>query len=208
MAQDPFILTHGDIENAAARLGVSARQLKAVIAVESGGGWFTDLRAEILNLDGPGGFIDGSMPKILFEAHLFSEDTKGKYDKTHPNISSRKWDQTLYFGGQSEYKRLYAAAQLDNTAALRSASWGMFQILGRNFKAAGFQDVQSFVAGQKASAAMQLAAFCNFVANIKLVPAIRQMTVDPESCRAFAKGYNGKGYAKNAYHEKLAKALR
>lgn len=41
-----------------------------------------------------------------------------------------------------------------------------------------------------------------------LAVAARRLSPDPETCRDFAKGYNGAGYRKFAYHEKLARAMR
>ncbi|MFY8101047.1 MAG: hypothetical protein ACOVOA_13940, partial [Allorhizobium sp.] len=73
-------LTLADFRTAAATLGCTSAQIRAVWEVESGGGWFTDVRSDILALDGPGGFLDGPhLPKILFEAHVFDRQTAGRY---------------------------------------------------------------------------------------------------------------------------------
>ena len=122
-------LTLADFRTAAATLGCTSVQIRAVWEVESGGGWFTDVRSDILALDGPGGFLDGPhLPKILFEAHVFDRRTAGRYRDSHPNLSSRVWNRKLYIGGQGEYVRLWKAMQLDRHAALMSASVGGAQI--------------------------------------------------------------------------------
>lgn len=198
-----------DFHAAATALKASAEQIHAVWEVESGGGWFQDVRADILSLDGPGGFIDGpNLPKILFEAHIFSRQTKGRFDESHPNLSSRTWNRALYIGGEGEWARLYKAMKLDEKAALMSASVGGAQIMGFNFKLAGFDTVEAFWAAMKVSEKSHLDAFCAFIKNSNLAPALRQINAAAENCRPFAKGYNGAGYEANGYHLKIAKAFQ
>jgi N-acetylmuramidase len=89
--------------------------------------------------------LPSGKPKILFEAHLFSRETKHKYDYLFPDISSRHQNRALYRGGEGEYKMLKKAMLLDRIAALRSASWGKFQILGLNCQMAGEANLSSLV---------------------------------------------------------------
>lgn len=200
-------LTAIDFEEAARSLGCTVPQIRAVWEVESGGGWFTDVRADILATDGPGGFIDGpNLPKILFEAHVFDRETGGRFRASHPNLSSRTWNRKLYVGGQAEWLRLHKAMQLDRQAALRSASVGGAQIMGFNHKLAGFDTVEAFWDAMKISERAHLDAFVAFIRNRGLVGALRAISNVHAHCIAFAQGYNGKGYAANAYHVKIAKA--
>lgn len=200
-------LTELDFKSAAAGLGCTVAQIRAVDEVESGGGWFRDVRADILQLDGPDGFIDGPhLPKILFEAHVFDRETDGKFRASHPNLSSARWDRKLYIGGQAEWQRLYRAMQLAPRAALRSASVGRYQIMGFNHKAAGFETVEQFWDAMKESERRQLGAFVAFITSKKLGAALRQISNLHADCIPFAKGYNGSGYAANNYHVKIAKA--
>lgn len=202
-------LTDRDFADAAQRLGCSVAQIRAVFEVEaSGAGWFTDVRGDILARDGPGGFLDGpDLPKILFEAHIFDRETKGRFRASHPNLSSRSWNQALYVGGQAEYIRLDQAMALDRTAALRSASWGAAQIMGFNHKLAGFSTVEAFVDAMKSGARAHLMAFVAFVENSDLAPALRRISGVHTSARAFAAGYNGTAYEANEYHIKIARAF-
>jgi len=203
-------LTDADYIDAAQLLDRDVAKIRAVVAVESGGGWFTDIRKDILELDGPGGFIDGdTLPKILFEAHLFSKATGGRFDKTHPNISSPVWNRALYVGGQAEYQRLHAAMLLDEEAALKSASWGLGQILGSNFKAAGYRNVHAYCEAMKASERNQLFAFVNFIKNTPgLFAKYRQIGVDAAACAPFAAAYNGPAYATHNYDGRIAQAYQ
>jgi hypothetical protein len=199
-------LTLGDFQTAAARLKCSVAQIRAVWEVESGGGWYQDVRADIVALDGPGGFLDGNLPKILFEAHRFDRLTGGRFRKSHPNISSASWNRALHVGGQGEYSRLHQAMQLDREAALKSASWGGPQIMGFNHHAAGYDTVEAFVAAMKTSERAHLQAFCSFIEKSGLIDELRMISDVHAACAPFASGYNGKAYAKNQYDVKIARA--
>lgn len=169
----------------AVQLNVEPATVLAVAEVESGG-----------RHDLPDG-----RPQILFEAHWFSKLTKGKFDATHPNISSPVWDRSLYKGGTAEWGRLNAAIELDAEAALQSASWGLFQIMGFNYRACGFRDVASFVSFIKGPDDHDMQAFCTFVnSNPKILKAMQE-----KDWGAFALHYNGPG-AVASYSAKMADA--
>lgn len=172
------------IERAATKLSCPVAAVRAVIDVESRGGFLPDGR-----------------PKILFERHYFCRLTKGVHDKKHPDISNKKWGG--YKGGPAEYERLNRAVALDRKCALQSASWGAFQIMGANFKIAGFKDVEEFVGAMVAGEPDQLDAFVNFVENTNLDDELRRL-----DWIGFARGYNGPAYKANKYDEKLAAAYR
>ena len=201
-------LTSDDFTKAAARLGCVVAQIRAVDEVESGGGWFTDMRADVLSADGPGGFIDGpNLPKILFEAQKFDHYTDGRFRKAYPNLSSATWNKALYVGGQAEWTRLAAAMKLDAHAALMSASVGRYQIMGFNFKAAGFATVEAFWAAMKTSERAHLEAFVTFIINSSLSDELRAISATPADCEPFARLYNGTGQVK-AYGSKIAAAFK
>ncbi len=200
-------LSEADFSAAAATLGCTVAQIRAVDEVESGGGWFKDVRSDILAMDGDGGFIDGPhLPKILFEAHIFDRETQGRFRAQVPNLSSPRWNRSLYIGGQAEWGRLHRAMLFDREAALRSASVGRYQIMGFNHKLAGFETVEAFWEAMKESERCHLDAFVAFIGNAGLTEELRQVSNVHAACIPFAKGYNGKGYAANSYHVKIARA--
>ncbi len=65
--------------------------------------------------------------------------------KRYSTIFFPKWDKSKYLGGVHEYKRLELAKEIDGECALKSASWGMFQIMGFNHRLCGCKDVFEFV---------------------------------------------------------------
>ncbi|MBY5684814.1 N-acetylmuramidase family protein [Rhizobium leguminosarum] len=176
-------------ETAATRLGVPVASIKAVCAVEALGS----------------GFLKSGRLKILYEAHKFSAATGRKYDQSNPNISAKSWNKALYgAGGEHQYVRMEQARKLNETAALASVSWGMFQILGSNYAAAGFPSVHAFVFDQLQGEDNQLMAFCSFV---KSSPAMHKALIRKDWA-TFARLYNGPGYKANAYDTKLAAAFK
>ena len=177
-------MSESDIATAAEALGVEVAAVKAVIDVESRGGFLADGR-----------------PKILFERHFFSRLTKRRFDAP-PNDDISNQTAGGYKGGAAEYDRLKRAIALDRESALRSASWGAFQIMGDNFVAAGFGDVESFCRDMSQSESNQLRAFINFVRANGLADELQR-----QDWRGFARGYNGPNFEKNHYDTKLAAAF-
>ena len=180
------MLSQRDFVEAAAALGCEIASIRAVCEVEAP----------------RGGFLPDGQVAILFERHKFSEYTRRRFDDTHPSISNRT--PGGYIGGAAEHRRLQQAAALDRDAALRATSWGRFQILGNNFRQAGFTSVQGFINAMHKSERAQLDAFVNFIkADPVLLTALRY-----KQWATFARRYNGPRYAVNRYDIKLAEAYR
>lgn len=177
-------LTDDDYKQAAKELDCEVSALKAVTEVEAAGE----------------GFLPDGRPKVLFEAHLFHRYTKGRFDESHPHLSSPIWNRKLYKGGVREWDRLEEARKLKYHAALMSASYGAFQICGFNFAACGFTDVAHFVAAMETEQG-QLKAFIEFIKSQRLDDELRR-----RDWATFARIYNGPGFSANRYDEKLAKA--
>lgn len=179
------LLNESDYLSAANLLGIEVASVKAVARVESKGG----------------GFLSNGKPKILFEGHQFSKRTNQKYDVSHPSLSYEKFTKKHYKGGIAEYGRYDTAKSLDRTAAMLSTSWGMFQIMGFNYKKAGYGTVEAFVKAMHVSEGVQLLAFVNFLKSEKL-----DVHLKTKSWAAFAFGYNGDQYAENKYDKLLQQA--
>ncbi len=152
------------------------------------------------------GFGPAKLPVIAFEGHLFRKYTKRKYDQTHPLLSypyvkkaGPQWqannkDQT------KAWDTMATAFGLDQEAALMSASWGMFQIMGFNFSACGYKTVFEFTAALKINAGNQLKAFLGFCsASPALVKAMKN-----KDYVGMAMNYNGKDYGD--YDSRIKKA--
>lgn len=181
-------LSDEDFHKAALRLQCEVAAIKAVAEVESGRGPFNP---------------DGS-PTTLFEGHVFHRYTGGKFDISHPDLSYPRWSRQFYGKTWKQEKdRLDRASALSYKAAMMSASWGMFQVMGFNYGAAGFLNIFNFVDAMRESAARHLDAFAAFIENSGLADELRE-----HRWRDFARLYNGPGFAVNRYDEKLAAAYQ
>lgn len=176
-----------DFSEAATLLGCSVAAVRAVCEVEAP----------------RGGFNPDGTPVTLFEGHKFWQFTSGKFKVQAPDLCYQEWTRQHYGKTwQEEQQRLQRAMKLDREAALKSASWGKFQIMGFNHGSCGFQTLQSFVNAMYAGEREQLLAFCNFVRLTGLAHALRD-----GNWSGFARGYNGPRYAENRYDQKLAAAF-
>ena len=186
-----------DIKHAADLIQVEPAVIKAVLEVETGN---------------KGGFINNTdKPVILFEGHIFWKQLKQrnidptKYASTsiYSDIVYPKWTKQYYKGGIKEWDRLNRAICINKEAALESASWGLAQIMGFNYKMCGCKDVNEFVSKMKESEGAQLELFVRFIKSNKMDSYLRN-----KDWKGFACHYNGSGYAQNKYDEKLAKAYK
>jgi N-acetylmuramidase len=183
-------LTGADFARAAQELNVEVAAIRAVAEVEAAGA----------------GFLPDGRPSVLFEAHIFHKHSKGAHanakDRNGKKLSSPNWNRALYSApGAAQHDRIEDAAKLNWDAAHKAASWGTFQILGENHKAAGHETVKGFVDAMHSGASAHLDAFVSFILANRLDGALRT-----KNWASFARGYNGPAYAQNAYDKKMAAA--
>lgn len=181
-------------EHAAWFLMCEARALKAIVTVESGP---------------EGAFLATGEPVILYERHYFDRLTSGRFrGRLAPGISKRAHAQLSQptAGGYGPYSiqhaKLAAAVALDREAALKSCSWGAFQIMGSNHLAAGFPDVQRFVNAMIRDVDGQLRGLVMFVRNnTRLLDAVRA-----RDWALVAYEYNGPRFKQNQWDTKMRDA--
>src|ERR1700674_4802096 len=101
------------------KLNVHAPEIWTVLAVETSGC----------------GFLPDRRPQILYERHIFHRLTGGAFDDGDISDPSRG---NYGASGAHQYDRLSQAMALDRAAAIKSASWGLGQIMGMNSALAGF----------------------------------------------------------------------
>ena len=148
------------------------------------------------------GFRDDRRPHILFERHKFRQFTNGKFDAAAPDLSGAAGQ---YGSAVSQYSRLERAinlcadAGLGEEPALKSASWGLGQVMGFNHAAAGFASAGAMAAAMVESEDAQLMGMANFLEDSGLANHLRA-----RDWRKFAIGYNGPTQWKNKYEVKLA----
>lgn len=178
-------LTGADIMDASTFLGVEVPAVKAVIAVEA--------RSS--------GFDTSNRPVILFEPHVFYRYLEGndKARAVNAGLAYPKWGQRPYPKTQdARYEQLERAMTINTNAALMATSWGLGQVMGFNYSAAGFTSPKTLVAAMMQGEREQLLAMAAFIKTNKLHHHLAN-----RDFVAFARGYNGSGFKKNRYDEKL-----
>ena len=189
-------LTDSDFNMIALDFELKPAYVRAIFKVEAGG---------------KSGFLkdDPKIPVTLEEGHIFYKYLKEKgYDVEdmclkYGNICYQKWTKIHYRTGLKEYDRYLQAKKIDEECAMLATSWGLGQIMGFNYKAAGYNTVQDFVNAMYESEKNQLLAMCRFIkSNKAMYTALKN-----EDWAKFAKLYNGPGYAVNQYDKKLKEAF-
>jgi N-acetylmuramidase/Putative peptidoglycan binding domain len=177
---------------------LDAQGLKQALAVLSGGA--AELWAVIAVETSGCGFLPDGRTKILFERHVFSKHTGGRFDTRHPDISNPS--PGGYLGDAGEYTRLRRALALDHQPPLLATSWGLGQVMGYNAKYAGYPTVGAMVEAFGASESAQVVGMANFIKTQGLAAALQA-----HDWARFARGYNGPAYRKNSYDTRLAAHL-
>lgn len=177
-----------DLPKLGALLGVGEDEIHAFIDAETRGT----------------GFDSEGRPRILFEPHKFFKNlpSKAKRDRAvKAGLAHPKWGAISYGKESAQYDRLERAMKIDETAALKSCSWGLGQVLGDNHAVVGYATVQDFVRAMCEDEENHLKASVDFILANRLDDELRE-----HKWAAFARGYNGPGYRKNEYDIKLAQA--
>jgi hypothetical protein len=167
---------------------------------------WTVVEVETAGLTQGFGFRIDRRPQILFERHLFRKYTAGRFDNIAPEISAPAGGYgTLaeQYGKLERALALCAQAKLGVEPALRSASWGMGQVMGFNHQAAGFKSAAAMVQAMVKSEDAQLAAMAGFLKANGLAALLQK-----KDWASFAKGYNGPNYWQNHYDVKLAEQFQ
>lgn len=194
------MISDKQFKTAATRLGVATAALRAFVEVEAGGD----------------GFLKDGRPKILFERHIFfkrlaaargqllADNTYKRFpDICNPSAGGYAKGATVEARGIAEHVRLSLAAETDRECALESASWGAGQVMGYHWKTCKYPTLQAFI-NDAYKEAGQLEIMVRFLeANPAIVGAMKR-----KDWVSVAKGYNGAGYEKNKYDQKLEAAYR
>lgn len=194
---DPFEhkgpLTLADFEEIARELDCEVPAIRAIVEIETG-------RTQR-------GHYEEGKPIINFDLTLFRRAAA----RRGINLSKYAGSPALQpvnirkYGSQqaAQQARLDAAMAIDSVAAIESTFWGMFQIGGFNWKLAGAPSREAFVEKMKKSEYDQLRMFADYMNNTGLLKYLRT-----KNWAAFARIYNGPGYAKRGYHTRMAAAYR
>lgn len=176
-----------DIPRIGSLIGVGEDEIHAFMEVEAAGA----------------GFDSKGRPKMLFEPHVFYRNLSGEQreNAVRRDLAYRKWGQQPY--PRDSYPRLVEAMAINETAALKSASWGLGQILGENHSMVGYDSPQEMVISFMDDEENHLEAMVRF-----LIAAGIDDDIRAHRWATVARVYNGPGYKKHNYDGRLAAAYR
>ena len=160
----------------------SSEERKAILA-DYGIGLCEAQAVFIEESDNQGFYPTTGALKLRFEAHLFKGYT-GHLIETGKGTQAEMW------------KAYMEAFKIDKEKAMFSTSFGIAQILGSNFKNAGYKSVQQMVAEFSLSEYFQIKGFCNFITK----EGAKAKALKAHNWTEFARLYNGRNYAKNNYN--------
>ncbi|MDR6377614.1 N-acetylmuramidase domain-containing protein [Paraburkholderia caledonica] len=199
-------ITDQDWSDAASAIGCEIPVIKAFAHVESHGA----------------GFDKQKRPVILYERHVFSRHTNRKFDSKNADISLSKAyttakvdkqkheianDDRYGSQGDHQYQRFEKAYILDAMGAIQACSWGKFQILGENY-ANKFHFPEDFLQAACTSERRHLLdLFVPFVRTKRSTKlGTLQDALIQKNWASAAYLYNGSGYKKYNYDNKLKEA--
>ena len=181
-------LSPSDFARAAARIGCEPAAIQAVTQVEARGQ----------------GFDAKNRPILLFEPHVFYRNIEGetRTKAVTQGLAYSAWKPGNYPATQDgRYDQIARAEALAEEPALMAASWGIGQVLGENWELCDYKAPHELVAKCLEGEGGQLDVMVAFILGKGLGDELRR-----KDWAGFAKGYNGPGYAKNSYDQKLARA--
>lgn len=189
-------ITDKQIQEIALKSGLTFKQLKTVILVESTGSGFQNNKL-----------------LIQFEPHVF-----------HRQLATKKIVSALKFLGgtlyrvivanktienkvdiqSKEYEAFEKAISINEDAAYMATSFGMGQIMGFNYKLCGYKSAKEMALDFEKGEYQQVEAMIQFIkANSKMFNALKA-----SDWAGFAYYYNGVSYKKFSYDTKLADAYK
>jgi len=172
MREDLILIVKKSLKDTGSKIPIA--RLLAIIEVESSGSGFGK---------------DGRL-LLQFEPNVFSRRSGIPLDK----LNKWTWDENKVDVQHKEWLAFEDASKLNPTIAMESTSWGLPQIMGFNFKLAGYADVKSMVESFKVSELQQVVSLIKFIQNSpKLYKAVLEK--DYEQIAAI---YNGR------HHRELA----
>ncbi len=139
-----------------------------------------------------------------FEGHYFYRRLSGaqrdhavRLGLAHPSAGRVKNPRS--FAGV--YDLIKRAAAINAQAAYESVSWGLGQVMGAHWRSLGFASVFQMVETCQSGTDGQIDVMLRFIKKNGLVKYLQN-----QQWAQFAKRYNGPGYKKNNYHNKMRQA--
>lgn len=180
-----------ELSQIAQSINVPELAFLAVVQVESNG-----IKGEMIN-----GRLE---PLIRYEGHYFDKlcDPQVQKAARAAGVSSPKAGGIKNPAKQVDrWKLVKKAAVFDKNAAYISCSYGVGQVMGSHWDKLSFATFNDFLNMARSGLAGQARIMAAFIKTFGLDDELRAL-----DWSGFARGYNGKNYAKDKYHIKIATA--
>ena len=186
--------------------------IDAIVAAAKAQGWPASALLAVVECETSGKPFeqDGHTPSLLFERHKFySELQKREPSKLKAAIAAGlaipHWSRSTQYKDQgTSAGRLNVIAKaraIDEEVANRAASWGLGQTMGFNAERLNYEDATHMVGELSRGIAEQIDALVREIQTDHLDKYLKA-----KNFAAFARGYNGSGYAQNQYDTRMAAA--
>jgi hypothetical protein len=175
-----------DLPRIGSRIGVGEDELHAFMDVEAAGS----------------GFDSQGRPKMLFEPHVFYRNLSGakRARAVEAGLAYKSWKSGY---PKDSYPRLQKAMAIDETAALKAASWGLGQVLGENHAMLGYATPQDMVRAFMDDEERHLNGIVDFLIKAGIADDLKA-----HRWEAVARGYNGPAHAKHNYAGRMEAAFK
>lgn len=175
-----------DIPRLAHRIDVSEDHLRAFVEVEALGR----------------GYDRQGRPVMLFEPHVFYRNLPkpSRAGAVEQGLAYPKWGQRPY--PRDSYPILIQAIAYDEDAALKACSIGMSQVLVENHSSVGYATPQDMWQAFMDDEEEHVEAMIRFILANGIADDLKA-----ERWETVARVYNGPGYARNDYHNKMRRAF-
>lgn len=179
--------------------------LRAVVLVEAGkSGFFIDWNGD-------------KRIKIQFEPHIFVRVLKRRGVKARLFRAGRF--RSVYVDGKfilmnkvdrqkKEWDAFNKAWKVDKEVTMLSTSYGLGQIMGFNYKLAGYDTVGQMLDHFKESEHNQIQGMIAFMQNRKVRGVSLLQMLKNKDFQSFARYYNGPGYKKYNYDTRIENAYK
>lgn len=185
----------------AQEFGIEPELIQAVMEVESAGsGFFTDWEGK-------------QRIKIQFEPHWFvkllkREGFSARYTRSKRGSYKVYVSEVFILENRverqlEEWDAFIKATRVSKEIAHLSTSWGLGQVMGFNYKLAGFDKVTDMVDAFEESELNQARGMMMFIKNKGLIKYLKE-----KDYGRFAYFYNGSGYKKYNYDERIKSAYK
>lgn len=182
-----------DIKVAASQIRVDGAKLLAFMEVESG---------NVVSVE-----VNGrQVPVIRWEGHYFYKLVPASLrpKAVASRLANSRAGAVKNPRSQADrYAMLSKAKRIDYEAAVSSCSWGIGQVMGAHWRWLGYASAKAFEDEAMRGFGGQLVIMIKFLEKSGILPHLRR-----GDWSAVARIYNGKNFAKNAYHIKMARAYK